>query len=975
MKNIFNLIFLISIFTACNSDSVKSPAEYVDPFIGTAFHGHTYPGATVPFGGVQLSPDTRRNNWDACSGYHYSDSVIFGFSHLHLSGTGAIDLGDVLFHPTTKALELQNDGYIFKPHPFSHENEVAEPGYYAVTLNDVGIKAELTTTAHTGIHRYTFPQSGESKIIVDLHHGLSDETIHGTGFHLSGDRELTGYRLTSGWTPNQHVYFVARFSKPFKSVSLISDGVVIENIDSVSGTNIQAVINYETTENEKIELKVGISVVSLDNARMNLEKEVGNANFDQIKQYAIASWDKALSVIQVEGSSDDNKEIFYTALYHALLMPDLVSDVNGDYRSHDMSIRQTEAGRKMYSTLSLWDTFRTWHPLMTLINDSLVNDMIQSMMAMYDATGELPIWPLVSGETGTMIGYHSVSVIADAYLKGIRGFDAEKAFEAMKVSSNSHRKGGKYYVENGFIPADLKKESVSCLLEYAYDDWCIAQMANAMGKQDDYEEYKLRAQSWMNVFDGQTKFFRGKKSDGNWVNPFNPFYVSRDYTEANAWQYRFFVPHDVNGLVNMFGGREQFIEAFDGLFDTTTRVVSDIPDVTGLIGQYAHGNEPSHHMAYVYSFVEQPWRTQQMVRRVLDEMYSSDPDGIAGNEDCGQMSAWYIMSSLGIYPVAPGSGEYVFSSPLFEKAEITLHNGKKLTIKANDPEKNLFIGQVFFNGEEVTENFITHESLMQGGELKFVLVKEPQKNRGVLPSDKPYSMSTEPMVSVPFIRQDVNLFVDEIMIEMGTATADASIHFTLDGSDPDEESTLYEAPIKISSDTHLKLRAFKKDHIPSKIFSISATRAVFKEADKKNVSEKGVRYTYYEGVFSSVYDMTTKKALKSGVMNQPVLETDKDDHFGYIYTGLLKIDEDAIYDFYTISDDGSVLEIGNKLVVMNDGSHSAIKASGRIALKKGYHAFKFLYFEDYEGHQLEWGMKKSTDEAFEPIKADYLFVN
>lgn len=971
-----NLLFGLMLMLAwsCNTTPSKKNADYVDPFIGTDFHGHTFPGATVPQGGVQLSPNTRRNNWDACSGYHYSDSTIFGFSHLHLSGTGAIDLGDILFHPTTKEVNLKNEGYIFEPLKFKHQDEVAKAGYYAVQFRDPEIFAELTATAHTGIHRYTFPASATSKIIVDLHHSLSDETIHHTQLNVTADNEITGARLTSGWTPNQHIYFVAQFSKPFNALNLVSNGTKNDSM-SLSGDNIQAVAYFQTADKEQIEVKVGLSVVSIENARLNLKRETEGKNFDDLKMEAFQLWDEALSVIQIEEGGDNEKEIFYTALYHSLIMPDLMSDVDGSYRQHNMEIAKAPEGRKMYSTLSLWDTYRTWHPLMTLVNDQLVEDMIHSLLAMYDATGELPIWPLVSGETGTMIGYHSVSVIADAYLKGLRGFDAEHAFEAMKASSNSHRKGGKYYVENGFIPADRHKESVSCLLEYAYDDWCIARMAAEMGKQEEALLYKKRAMSWMNVFDGNTKFFRGKRSDGNWITPFNPFEVSRDYTEANAWQYRFFVPHDVNGLVSMFGSKEEFIAAFDGLYDETTKVISDIPDVTGLIGQYAHGNEPSHHMAYVYSFVGQPWKTQAMVRRVLNEMYSTEPDGISGNEDCGQMSAWYIMSSMGFYPVAPGSNEYVFSAPIFGKVNLRLHNGNQLLIVANQPEKNSYITKVLFNGSEIKENYITHERLMQGGKLEFILSENPDFERGVHPATRPYSMSNSPLVSVPYIVQDVHLFENEVIVEMGCATQGAAIHFTLDGSEPDEQSPLYTGAIKITDDAIIKAKAFKEGFLPSALFSIAAQKAVFQKPDRATANKNGVAFRYYQGNFSSVYDLLKTKAVFVGVVDVPSLELARDeDDFGFIFEGLISIPDDGIYEFFTESDDGSVLEIGGKAIVLNDGSHGNIKASGRIPLLKGYHSYRLLYFEDYEGQDLDWGMRKMNEEDFSPIDANQLFL-
>jgi predicted alpha-1,2-mannosidase len=971
LKPLFFVVLVL--FAACTKQ--EKPFDYVDPFIGTDFHGHTYPGATTPFGAVQLSPDTRINNWDACSGYHYSDSTMLGFSHLHLSGTGAADLGDILFHPTTKPVNFDGERYIFDPLPFSHDDEIAKPGYYSVKFKDQGIKAELTATPRTGIHRYTFPASETSKIIIDLHHSVADETVHHAEFNVVSETEITGARISSGWTPNQHVYFVARFSKPFSDVKFLTDGKIIENSASASGTNVHGVFNFTTLANEQIEVNVGISVVSIENARLNLDAEAPEFDFDGLKKKAFQLWNNALDVAYVDGATTDQKKTFYTALYHTLVVPNLVSDVNGEYRGHDMTIKKMPEGKHMYSTLSIWDTFRTWHPLMTLIDDKLVNSIIHSMLSMYDDTGELPIWPLVSGETGTMIGYHSVSVIADAFRKGIADFDVEHAFEAMKVSSNSHRKGGKYYVENGFIPAEKHKESVSCLLEYAYDDWCIAMMAKELGREEDYETYSNRAYSWINVFDGNTRFFRGKRSDGNWVDPFNPFLVSRDYTEANAWQYRFFVPHDVSGLVQMFGGKEQFLEDFEGLFDESTEVISEIPDVTGLIGQYAHGNEPSHHMAYIYSFLGQPWKTQKLVRRVLDEMYSAQPDGISGNEDCGQMSAWYIMSSMGFYPVTPGSNEYVFTTPLFEKSTLKLYNGKTLKVNANNPAKNLYINKVTFNGKEITANFITHQELMQGGTLTFELTDKPDMQRGTKSEDAPYSMTTKNLVSVPFIKQDVNLFEGSLMVEFGTATKSAEIYYTLDGSEPTKDSQLYVDPIEVNESKTLKARAFKEGFEPSRIFSVDAVKAVYRNADRASASKQGTAYKYYHNKFASVYEMAATPVIASGVLEEPTIDiATREDDFGFEFSGLLYIEEDGIYDFYTESDDGSMLHIGKNVVVSNDGSHGAIRSTGRIALKKGYHEYTLLYFEDYAGQKLDWGWKKFNEADFRKIDKSILFL-
>lgn len=694
LKHFLGYIACVSVLCGACTSVNQSPVDYIDPFIGTGFHGHTYPGATVPLGTVQLSPDTRAGNWDACSGYHYDDTTLNGFSHTHLSGTGCIDLGDILFRPTTQRPDLTAEGSICQPAAFSHKDEKASAGYYSVLLKDEGIKAELTATTHAGVHRYTFPSGKEAALVVDLAHLLDSEYIYEATLERTAANEIAGMRRTRGWTDNQYVYFVAQFSKPFKTVDFIRDKKPVSAEVKLAGTDLQAYLSFDNSDGEPVITKVGLSIVSEKNARENLEAEVTGFDFDAVRSAARSAWEQALSVITVEGGDTDDLKNFYTAMYHSMVVPNVASDVNGEYRRHDMKTGQLPEGKVQYSTFSLWDTFRAWNPLMTLIDTTLVNNMVNSYLDIYEASGELPIWPLSAGETGTMIGYHAVSVIADAYMKGIRGFDSDKALEAMVVSSEKNKKGADYYIQNGFIPSNIKKESISCLLEFAYDDWCIARMAQEMGRNDIYEKYIQRSRNYINVFDGSTKFFRPKRMDGNWETPFNPIEVGRAYTEATAWQYRFFVPHDVSGMTQLFGGREEFIAALDSIFTVEPNIHGDLVDITGLIGQYVHGNEPSHHIAYLYDYVGQPWKTQEMTRRLLHEMYKPTPEGIIGNEDCGQMSAWYILSSLGIYSVCPGSNEFALTTPLFERAVVRLANGKTLTILANDPKKNIYITKV-----------------------------------------------------------------------------------------------------------------------------------------------------------------------------------------------------------------------------------------------------------------------------------------
>ncbi|BAX79979.1 GH92 family glycosyl hydrolase [Labilibaculum antarcticum] len=965
------LSLLIFIFLINWSCSEKQLIENVNPFIGTDFHGHTYPGATVPFGAVQLSPDTRRGNWDACSGYHYSDSTIIGFSHTHLSGTGCIDLGDVLFHPTTDEIIFGKDGYIFKPLSFSHKNEHAEPGYYRVKSDD-DILVELTATSRVGVHRYHFPKK-EGKIVIDMAHLLDNEMIYKAELNVSNTTEITGMRSTKGWVDNQHVYFVAQFSQPFDRTELISSGSVVPDSKSISGDSLQSVAYFSDTKGKSVVIKVGISSVSIDNARLNLESETADLSFEQIKDRAQKEWNNALSTYKIEGGSDAERSIFYSSVYHTMVAPNLISDVNGDYRGADLKIYNSK-DKPVYSTFSLWDTYRAWNPLMTITDTALVNDMINSMLNFYDQTGELPIWPLASGETGTMIGYHSVSVIWDAYNNNIRGYDAQKALQAMVVSANKNKKGTSEYLDLGFIPSDSKKESVSRLLENAYDDWCIAQMAKALGNVAVYDEFSQRALLYKNVFDGDSCFFRPRRMDGSWEPNFNTYEVGRAYTEATAWQYRFAVPHDINGLINLFGGVDEFAQGLDSLFHTSIKTEGELSDITGLHGQYAHGNEPSHHIAYLYTYANQAWKTQQMVRKLLNKMYTSSPDGIIGNEDCGQMSAWYIMSSLGFYPVCPGSAQFVLTSPLFPKATISLANGNKLEITANNPSENIYIKDVRLNGESLGQNFITYNQVMGGGKLEFLLGSD--KEVVCETNVSPFSTSTIREVSIPYVSSEISFFENELDIECRSATLGAEIRYTLDGSEPTEASNLYTNPFKIDKTTDIKLRAFKVGHEASPISKYRATKAIPQNAKSVYPRKKGVAYTYYEGCFSETADMLKTGIIKkTGLCAEPTLSiAEIPDHFGLVFSGFIKVAHDGVYSFSTTSDDGSKLLINDHLVVDNDMSHGAITATGRVALKKGFHTYRLSYFEDYEGESLAWSWMLPGSEVYENINPEFLFV-
>ena len=955
MTKKLTLLLLALAALGCSPRSAD-PVDYVNPFIGTGFHGHTYPGATTPFGMVQLSPDTRAGNWDACAGYHYSDTTIDGFSHTHLSGTGCADLADILFHPTTREIVIHDGECVLQPYFFSHDDERASCGYYAVTLPDVNVGVELTAAPRTGVHRYTFAGKGPRRVIVDLLHTVTEEKIDLCELRRTAPYELVGMRRTQGWVPDQYVFFAARFSEPFADVQLLGDK--------------QAVLTF-APDVRTLTIAVGLSSVSVENARMNSLAEVPELDFDAVHARAVGQWRKALGDIVVEGGSRDEMTNFYTAQYHTKLTPNLMSDVNGEYRRHDQTVARMPEGESYYSTFSLWDTFRAWNPLQTLVDTALVNDMIRSMLDMYDSTGELPIWPLASGETGTMIGYHAVSVIADAYLKGIRGYDADKALEAMIRSSNINKKGSDYYTAQGYIPSNIKRESVSCTLEYAYDDWAIARMAQAMGRDDVFGEYARRALNYVNVFDGSICFFRGRQSDGNWSAPFEEFATGRDYTEATPWHYRFFVPHDVNGLIQLFGSREAFIREMDRLFTLESDEMQlDVSDVTGLMGQYAHGNEPSHHMAYLYNYVGQPWKTQELTRRLLHEMYAPTPEGIIGNEDCGQMSAWYVFSSLGFYPVCPGSNEFALTAPQFPKAVVRLANGRTLTLTADNPRRSVYIASVTLDGKPIDRNYITYDELMQGGELHFALRPRPDYERGTDDAAAPHSLTRGEVVSIPYTTQNVSLFTEPLAVALATTTSGAEIRYTLDGSEPTETSALYAAPVPVDRSLTLKAKGFKLGAAPSRTLTLEAEKAVFRKGALagETATHPGVAYSYYEGVFSCVNDIRKGKYVSSGTMPAPsIAQAPQEDHFAYVFTGLILIPERGVWEFMTKSDDGSVLTIGDRKVVDNDGSHASVMATGRVALEAGLHPYTLLYFEDYEGQDLLWGWKAPGAEGFEAI--------
>lgn len=702
--------------------------RYVDPMIGTAEHGHTFPGPCVPYGMIQLSPDNGRSGWDWCSGYHYSEDKIAGFSHTHLSGTGCGDLTDLSVMPTTKKL----DAAAFKAgapvatalqSKFSHSDERAEAGYYRVLLADDRINVELTASTRGGYHRYTYPAGADRQVAIDLGFRLNGDQPTETMITKSAADTLVGYRFSKGWAPQQKVFFVVQFSEP---ISDLKTHLATNEGGAAKGKEVKAVASF--AKNDKPLLaRVAISSASLEGAKANLAAEKYGFDFDQVRCDARAAWNRELGRIVVTTPNEDLKKVFYTAAYHAYVAPCTFSDVDGGYKGYKHKPMRAQ-GYTKYTVLSLWDTFRSLMPLMALVNPSLTNDVVKSMLDQYQETGQLPIWELVGNETHCMIGYHSAPVISEAIVKGIGDFDRNLALEAMKAAANSDTRGLKFYRELGYVPYDKEPESVSKTLEYAYDDWCIAQAAKVLGRTEDHQQFLARSQNYKNLFDPQSGFMRPKAADGKWLDPFNPKFSGgkpRHYTEGNSWQWTWSVQHDPAGLVKLFGGPEKFAERLDRLFvESPEQVGEDAPvDISGLIGQYAHGNEPCHHVVYLYNFAGQPAKTQQRVSEIAASLYTSKVGGLCGNDDCGQMSAWYLFSTIGIYPLNPVDGRYYFGCPRFEKVKLTLGGGKSFTVSAEnvDEVNNCRIQLVLLNGKPLDRNYVTYQQIAAGGELHFVM--------------------------------------------------------------------------------------------------------------------------------------------------------------------------------------------------------------------------------------------------------------
>lgn len=717
IQTILNIGMSLLLLTACQEKKRKLTG-LVDPFLGTGGHGHVYPGATVPFGMVQLSPDNGDEGWDWCSGYHYSSKTIAGFSHMHLSGTGIGDWCDISVLPLSDTNQIRKEKIKI---PFSHQNESAQPGYYSVKL-DNGVTAELTASKRTGYHRYQFP-SKEGWLRFDMGFRINWDTPTDGMLEQLDDSTIVGYRFSTGWAKGQKVFFAARTNQSIQQIQFIQDS--IRTNSKAIGKEVKAVLHFNT--NSVVEMRVSLSTVSTKKALEELNTEIGR-NFEMLRTEADELWEKELQKIDVYHTEAYRDTLFYTALYRTCLAPVISSDRDQQYQTHNNQIKSFNLGIDKYTIFSQWDVFRALHPLFTITQTNRLPDMLNSMLQFYDDNGLLPVWDISTWEANTMTGYHTIPILADAMLKGIQGFDYNKAFDAMKKSANQNQRGTQEYIQYGYVPQDKHGWSVTMTLEYAYDDWCIAQVAKMLGKEEDYAAFMRRAAGYQLLFDSNSGFFRGKNSNGNFIEPFDPLHSEHgfegQYIEGTAWQHSFFVPHDLEGFAKLHGGKEKLVNKLDELFSAPSVLKGEnvSADVTGLIGQYAHGNEPSHHIIYMYTALGYPKKAAYWLRVVADSMYKTGPDGLIGNDDCGQMSAWYIWTSLGMYPMNPASSEYIFGYPLIESARIQLPNGKELKIEVkNKKVKNGYISKVKLNGKEIPISSIQHKQILEGGTLSFEL--------------------------------------------------------------------------------------------------------------------------------------------------------------------------------------------------------------------------------------------------------------
>ena len=853
------------------------PAMLVNPLIGTGGHGHTFPGVCAPFGMMQLSPDTRYDGWDGCGGYHYSDSLIYGFSHTHLSGTGVPDYSDLLIVPQSG--EAKWKGKFEDPNgygaTFSHKDEVARLGFYEVLLADENIRVNLSTTERAGIHQYTFLNATEKKyILLDLNY--RDKLTKGE-INVIDKQNINGYRISEAWANQQHFYFHLTTSIPYSNYQLIDQ----------NGT-LKLLLEFPI-DTKELSIKVGMSHVDVNGALSNLNAEIPHFSIAQVYNENLQKWNQEFQKISLNADRETST-IFYTALYHSMVAPNLMSDIDGRYRGRDQQIHQLDNLKdKQYTVFSLWDTYRANHPLFTIIDQKRTGAYIRTFLRQYEEGGDLPVWELAACETECMIGYHSVSVISDAYMKGIRDFDANKALKAMVSTAKANEFGKLAYAKNGLISSADEPESVSRTLEYAYDDFCISEMAKAMGKQELSLAYGIRSFHFINLYDPNTKFMRARRG-AQWYGPFDPSEVNFNYTEANSWQYSLYAPHQIELLTELLGGKDSLEVWLDRLFTTDMKLSGrEQADITGLIGQYAHGNEPSHHMAYLYNFTNAPYKTQLYVDRILSEMYHNAPDGLSGNEDCGQMSAWYVLSTLGLYPIAPGKPVYQIGRPLMNSATIKLENGKSIRINCFDQSiENKYVQDVSWNGQVLEKMEISHEQLMQGGILTFVMGPEP----------KTQTIAQIPLINkvpaffapVPFIKTEQRVFNDSLLIEIDVVRISAmqkqietTLYYQIDG----QKWQRYQQPFYIRSNTNISIKAGYKDLLVKRqglnYWSTEVSSAFIKKDPNVQLQLKST--------YSNQYTASGKDALIDGLIGGNEFRTG--DYQGYYNQDVVAIIEFA----------------------------------------------------------------------------------
>ena len=817
MKRLF-LPLLLLCLAACTqqpqADYVTDAAQYVDPFIGTGGHGHTFPGATLPFGMVQFSPDTRMNDWDGCSGYHTSDNTILGFSTTHLSGTGCSDYGDFRFMPYVG--EYQNE------FAFKHENEDASAGYYSVVLEN-GVKVELTTGDRVGMMRCTFPSTETQRMFLNMVQGVDDEYVLESYVDLDGAPEynaIKGFRRTRDWANDQYLYFYAEFSRDILA------------LDTDEENNVS--MSFDASE-QPLVMRFALSAVDVEGAKNNLKAELadGDFDFDALKQKAYDKWNKELLRYAVADPNESNKTVFYSALYHCMVAPNLFSDADGRYRAHDLKVYKSE--RPVYTVFSLWDTFRSLHPLFSLMQRDRTLDFINTFINKYETNPHhiLPIWELAANETYCMIGNHAIPVIADAYFSGIRDFDTKKALEAMVASQKDDFRGMGAYMKYGYIPIEMEGEAVSKTLEYAYDDWCVARMAEDMGETEIAKEFYTRAQAYKNIYNPENQFFQGRRN-GGWARPFDPAQVNFTLTETISGQYGFFVPQDVNGHIDLMGGSDSYAAKLDGLFNAPSNLTGRVqPDITGLIGQYAHGNEPSHNTVYMYNFVGQPTKTQKYVKQVMDDFYSDRRDGYCGNEDCGQMSAWAVFTAMGFYPATPAAGYYVLGLPRFQNLKLSFENGKQFEVVAKGlSDKNCFVQSVKLNGKPLERSYITFDEVFNGGKLEFTMTDQPNSTWATQPEHCPVVRIAKDydIVIVPTINANSDTFFDSLMVSLSHPIEGVELYYTIDGSDPTENGVPYEQPLCLKENSIVRAAAKQGDRwsrvIDAQYYLIDANRSV-----------------------------------------------------------------------------------------------------------------------------------------------------